>query len=419
MNMSLYFAEYREGIGTGEAVIAIPECPKKSKFNVKIEDDKLFCCNDDNSVSLRGNLPFKFRQNEQQKPRVSLSEGRFVCVRFPRQSITQLETVPTSTSERLSSVGDFISWSANRTNLPYSLRCSFCGHKLSKDNSMLDKVFPLPSEDFKDMAGDIFCHGHSMHIDRVISGEIVPKRDEFFLNESFVMMCFDTLHPGHVLASNANSGHIAQTGIVNCSRCMSTLGKRRTQREPSDSQNTTEHQNQTISLEWGKIVLQTKGFPTVGGIASGPLSSKLYLAMTVVNKLVSLVKQFGNFRFLLKDTLFQVYACLWHINSNVVVSTNAETSPMFVNSPSNVPNRDPNAVLPTPFRAMKIMFRNCLKEETESVMNSWMKDGTVESLVFEEDECMEILMALEESCRGLPPTMREANGFSVGYLRLY
>ena len=195
MNMSLYFAEYREGIGTGEAVIAIPECPKKSKFNVKIEDDKLFCCNDDNSVSLRGNLPFKFRQNEQQKPRVSLSEGRFVCVRFPRQSITQLETVPTSTSERLSSVGDFISWSANRTNLPYSLRCSFCGHKLSKDNSMLDKVFPLPSEDFKDMAGDIFCHGHSMHIDRVISGEIVPKRDEFFLNESFVMMCSEHSSP--------------------------------------------------------------------------------------------------------------------------------------------------------------------------------------------------------------------------------
>ena len=418
MNMSLYFAEYREGIGTGEAVIALPECPKKSRFTVKIEDDKLFCCNEDKSVFLRGNLPFKFRQNEQQKPRVSLSESRFVYVRFPRQSITQLETAPTTTSEKLSSE-DFIFWSANRTNLPYSLKCSFCGHKLSRDNSMVDKVFPLPSEDFKDMAGDIFCHGHSTHIDRVISGEIVPKRDEFFLNESFVMMCSDTLHPGHVLARNANSGHIARTGIVNCSRCMSTLGKWRTQRESSNSQNTAERQNQIFSLEWGKIVLQTKGFPAVGEIANGPLSSKLYLATTVVNKLVSLVKQFGNFRFLLKDTLFQVYACLWHINSNVVLSTNVDTSPMFVNSPSNVLNRDPNTVLPTPFKAMKIMFKNCLKEENESMMNSWMKDGTVESLVFEEDECMEILMALEESCRTLPPTMREASAFSVGYLRLY
>lgn len=410
--MRLYFAEYREGIGTGEVYVALPESLQRSHFKIKVEDSTLKCLGEEDLL-FSGKLPFKLLRG-QGEPAVSVSEDGLVCIRFSRQSITPVEIASACPGIGMTAVKDFISWSSERAHLPYTIKCSFCGHVLSKEGSVFSKLFPLPSDDFKEFSSDIFCHGQSMDVEHVVSGNLVPKSNECFLNETFVTVCQDALSPRCVLLSDADSERPQYTSVATCCRCLLTLGKGRIEGSLS-SVATKSESVAVISLEWEKIVLHTKGFPTVGVAFQDSLS----LTASVANKLRSFVEQFGRFRFLLKDITHRVYACLWYMNAKVLMSTNVRISSNFAKTFLLGQDTEDKNATSMSFRATKVLFKNCFKEENKSSGTSWTKDMTVESLVLEESECVQVLLSLESSCLTLPPTMREANTFSIGYLQVF
>lgn len=79
-----------------------------------------------------------------------------------------------------------------------------------------------------------------------------------------------------------------------------------------------------------------------------------------------------------------------------------------------------NNGLMKPRRALKVLFidtRDFEKPRIESIMNNWRESGKeTEQLIYQLDCCQELTEKLKQSNRRLPPHMRRADNFDVGFI---
>ena len=528
----LYYAEYREGIGTAELVCDTSQVVTQGSTGFAIKDSSVAPFASSKAISERehgyASLPFAIDCNTQMPSAKDAGQGR-VSVHFPRQTVRAL---PLSCGEarRHSSTEEFVSWAAANEAFPYKLQCAFCRKRLSRERSIVQRAFPLPSEEFKEMAADLFCHGSSNAAQRFMAGELVPRKEECLLSESLIVFRLSSLlqesllleevdqhlqTPSSETDSQAPTQDPLRTNVVSpsqtpanpqdtpsmnlddplettakpqgtpsttettptetpaalpdppstnketismipsalsdtpsskqynvrCTRCFNQIGRAQvfghvaTDRESRKDEPVT-----SVTMKWENVTLQTKGFHPIGGKVC-PVLERLELEADFMHKLTTLVGSSGRYRFLLKDPAGNVHACIWHMNSNVCISTNAlstgglafegysgqgvgmrgsDIAPVCGHdgvTDNGVKGDGLNAKC---FRAMKLLYKSCLREAEAGGMStaaSWELDGSVADMVFSLVECLQVLLVLEENNLSLPPAMRVANTFNIAYFK--
>ena len=516
----LYYAEYREGIGTAELVCDTSEDLKRQGsigFAIEASPVTRFASSKVAGERRHVSVPFAVECGTQMPSAKDIGQG-MISVRFPRQTITAL---PLSISgeargNHLNNAQEFVSWAATNDGFPYTLQCAFCKKRLSRERSIVQRALPLPSEEFREMVSDLFCHGSSSAAQRVMAGDLVPRQEECLLSESLIVFRLSSLLQESMLLENVDQQHCeaasnseedsqanaekipststisdSQTPIspqntpsvnqgtltestdapsdphstsdrdtptmavrassssphsncysVKCTRCFSLIGQGRVFGQSTTELHSTQDEAVTsITFKWESVTLQTKGFAPIGGKVC-PMMGREQLEANFMHKLTALSGSSGRYRFLLKDPAGFVYACVWHINSNVRIATNAlstggsafedysgqsvggqglDAAPVSrsdtITDSDNVAGDGLNVKC---FRAMKVLYKSCLRD-TEghgiSTAASWELDGSVTDMVFSLVECLQVLLVLEENNRSLPPAMRVANTFNIAYFK--
>lgn len=66
---------------------------------------------------------------------------------------------------------------------------------------------------------------------------------------------------------------------------------------------------------------------------------------------------------------------------------------------------------------MKLLYIDCTDNDSNKLLEEWIKDKTVEHFKYHDDICLQLLFTLKTSTISLPLSKRiMMNGFSVGYL---
>lgn len=508
----LYYAEFREGIGTAELVCDTSQALKRqgsTSFTIRGSSVCPFAGSKVEGEREHGSLPFAVDCNTQLPSAKDVGQGR-ISVHFPRQAVTALPLICGEARE-CSSAQEFVSWAATNEVIPYTLQCAFCKKGLSRERSVVQRAFPLPSEEFREMASDLFCHGSSNTAQRFIAGDLVPGEEECLLSESVIVFRLSSLlqeslileevgqedvvapnsethsqGPGqdtqrtNTTASETPSSLQNGTGTsqdtptestvtppgppstnrdtasmavhtsscspgssrfnVKCVRCFSQVGQGRTY-----GHNATDMQEElvtSVTFKWENVTLQTKGFHPIGGKVC-PMLGRAQLETDFMHRLTALAASSGRYRFLLKDPTGDVYACIWHINSNVCIATNASAGGSAfegycgqgvgrqghddaaavceINSNGTADSAIAGDGLSIKcFRAMKLLYKSCLGDSEWSGVStaaSWRLDGSVADMVLPMVECLQVLLVLEENNLSLPPPMRVANTFNIAYFK--
>lgn len=126
-----------------------------------------------------------------------------------------------------------------------------------------------------------------------------------------------------------------------------------------------------------------------------------------------------NFRFLVQDGS-RFFACLWLFNADAAVVTNIETRNVQSLSESNKNELYYIKSRATYLPVLKILykikpFRGDISWAQE--VTAWQENPTVESLLFSKETCLHLILLLIQSTNTIAPSLREVNGFKVGYLR--
>ena len=508
----LYYAEYREGIGTAELVCDTSEDLKRQGsigFAIEASPVTRFASSEEAGVQRHVSVPFAVECGTQMPSAKDIGQG-MISVRFSRQTVTALPlSISGEAHGHLNSAQEFVSWAATNDGFPYTLQCAFCKKRLSRERSIVQRALPLPSEEFREMASDLFCHGSSSAAQRVMAGDLVPRQEECLLSESLIVFRLSSLLQESLLLENVDQQHCeaasnseedtsststvsaSQTlnspqntpsvnqGIltetmgtpsnppstsdrdtptmalrassssphsnhynVKCTRCFTQIGQGRVFGQSATELHSTQDEAVTsITFKWENVTLRTKGFAPIGGKVC-PMMGREQLEATFMHKLTALSGSSGRYRFLLKDPAGLAYACIWHINSNACIATNAlsTSGSAFedysgqsvggqgldaarvcrsdsITDSDNVAGDGLNVKC---FRAMKVMYKSCLRD-TEghglSTAASWELDSSVTDMVFSLVECLQVLLVLEENNRSLPPAMRAANTFNIAYFK--
>lgn len=540
----LYYAEYREGIGTAELICDISQVDTQGPtwFAVRGSSVAPLAPSLIAKEPKQTSLSFSVDCNTQMPSAKDVGQG-MVSVHFPRQTVTAMP-LSYGAARGHSNRKEFVSWAAASEAFPYTLQCAFCQNTVSRERSIAQRTFPLPSEEFRGMVSELFCHGSSSAAQRFMAEELVPREEECLLSESCIVFRLtsllqesllleeevqqhfdstnpatntpahpeynpgtntdtlsetpvepqdthsadrdspsetpaepedarsmdrdtppetpgtppdtlstnketpsetpgtppDTLStnkepPSEAPSASSNSSPSKHKYNVRCSRCFSHLGQGRAL-NPSPTDCSQEEPVTSVTFQWENVTLQTKGFHPVGGKVC-PVLERVELETDFAHKLTALAGSSGMYRFLLKDPTGRVYACIWHINSNVHIATNALSASRSAfegysgwafgkqgsdavqacasdnDAAGDVPNTEC-------FRAMKLLYKSCLKDAEESGTStaaSWEVDGSVTDMVFSLVDCLQVLLVLEENNLSLPPTMRIANTFNIAYFK--
>ena len=514
----LYYAEYREGIGTAELVCDISPVATRGSTGFSVRESSVCPLSVIAGEPIQASLPFSVDCNAQKPSAKDVGQG-MVSVHFPRQTVAAL---PLSCGAGRGHSGrkEFVSWAAAKEAFPYTLQCAFCQKTLSREHSKVQRAFPLPSEEFRGMVPELFCHGKSSAAQRFMAEELVPREEECLLSESSIVFRLSSLLQESLLleedvqhtntpvagtqdcprnnpqtnkdtlshtpvnvqdtanadmgspsdlvepkgahsverdsppespgtppdtpstdkepppdppSASPNSTHSSHKCQVRCKRCFSHLGQGKTF-NPTDV--TLKEPVTSITFKWENVTLQTKGFHPIGGEVC-PVLERAELETYFAHTLTALAGSSGMYRFLLKDPAGHVYACIWHINSNVHIATNALSTgrPAFEcyssqavhvgrqgsDTPCVGVNKVAGGTLNVEcFRAMKLLYKSCLKDAEGSGIStaaSWELDGSVTDMVLPLMDCLQVLLVLEENNLSLPPTMRVANTFNIAYFK--
>lgn len=208
----LYYAEYREGIGTAELVCDTSKDLKRQGsigFAIKGSSVSRFASTKVPGERGHVSVPFTVECDTQMPSAKYIGQG-MISVHFPRQTVTALLlSISGKARGHLNNAQEFVSWAATNDGFPYTLQCAFCKKRLSRERSMVQRAFPLPSEEFREMASDLFCHGSSITAQRVMAGNLVPRQEECLLSESLIVFRLSSLLQENLLLENVDQQHCA------------------------------------------------------------------------------------------------------------------------------------------------------------------------------------------------------------------
>lgn len=114
---------------------------------------------------------------------------------------------------------DAVGREANREpvpGVPYSVNCAQCSAPILRRGTAFRRVLPLPSEGWREAAGDWFCHNHGDPKNSGIPDVLAPKEDELFTSADRFL----------VHDSAVQDSVVANDGRLRCSVCQRVVGKK-------------------------------------------------------------------------------------------------------------------------------------------------------------------------------------------------
>ncbi|XP_077491530.1 uncharacterized protein LOC144102114 isoform X2 [Amblyomma americanum] len=99
---------------------------------------------------------------------------------------------------------------------PYVVMCTRCSARIIGEDKIFRRVLPLPSEDWKEAAGDWFCHRHAGTDGGEVPDVLAPRADELFTSARHLLV-HDSLLDEAVKQ---------EAGKLRCGSCNAVVGKK-------------------------------------------------------------------------------------------------------------------------------------------------------------------------------------------------
>ncbi|KAL1424400.1 hypothetical protein MTO96_020189 [Rhipicephalus appendiculatus] len=101
----------------------------------------------------------------------------------------------------------------------YCFKCGSCFAEILDEDASFRRVLPLPSENWREAAGEWFCHKHESTTGSDIPRVLEPKSDELFTSTTHVIV-----HNARVCGADLDRGD----GRLRCAQCGVVLGRKAT-----------------------------------------------------------------------------------------------------------------------------------------------------------------------------------------------
>ncbi|XP_015778721.1 PREDICTED: E3 ubiquitin-protein ligase E3D-like [Acropora digitifera] len=277
--------------------------------------------------------------------------------------------------------------------------CRMCGSTILLHERGFKRVLELPSENWIQLAQNWCCHGNNNLSN--MTGALEPDENDCFVGEYYIKV-----NSSSVVSDNLQILPGEELYLLKCSRCHAVLGNVSKERR---SLNCFEFCNMNSILLY-KHKISTR---------HNNLFSLYCTESFITSCLISRSQGAVNFRFLVQDGS-RFFACLWLFNVDAAVVTNIETRDVQSLSDSNKNGlyyiKSKANYLPVLKILYKIKpFRGDISWDQE--VTAWQENPTVESLLFSKETCLHLILLLIQSTNTIAPSLREVNGFKVGYLR--
>lgn len=277
--------------------------------------------------------------------------------------------------------------------------CRICGSTILLHERGFKRVLELPSENWIQLAQNWCCHGNNNLSN--MTGALEPDENDCFVGEYYIMV-----NSSSVVSDNLQILPGEELYLLKCSRCHAVLGNVSKERR---SLNCFEFCNMN------SILLYKHKISTRHNNLFSLYSTESFITSCLISRSQGAV----NFRFLVQDGS-RFFACLWLFNADAAVVTNIETRDVQSLSESNKNGlyyiKSKANYLPV----LKILYK--IKPfggdiSWDQEVTAWQENPTVESLLFSKETCLHLILLLIQSTNTIAPSLREVNGFKVGYLR--
>ncbi|KAL9969700.1 hypothetical protein ACROYT_G021951 [Oculina patagonica] len=282
----------------------------------------------------------------------------------------------------------------------HSVCCRLCGSTVLLPDMQFKRVLELPSENWLELAQDWCCHGTS-HLTSA-AGALEPGERDCFVGEYYIKLHSSAVQLGSVQISPGKEHH-----FLRCCRCSSILGSVAAEDSSPDVLDFSDAfsiylYKHSISLSCSNLF-------------------RSYCVETFISScLISKSQGAVNFRFLVQEPLQngrrqQAHACLWLFNADTAVVTNVEYLKTAVkNGIYSIQNKAKY------LHVLKILYK--IKpfigdNDWDDEVDAWRGNATVQPLTFTKETCLHLILLLAQSTNTIAPSLRDMNGFKVGYLR--
>ncbi|XP_022784760.1 E3 ubiquitin-protein ligase E3D-like [Stylophora pistillata] len=281
----------------------------------------------------------------------------------------------------------------------HSVCCRMCGASILSAEIQFDRVLELPSENWLELAQDWCCHGTSHLISA--TGVLEPSEKDCFVGEYYIKVHPSIVKPGRLQISPGNEDQ-----FIKCCRCKTTLGY-----VGVDS----------VVMDFSDVVSSIYLYKHAVSLPFSNLFRAYCIETFLSICLTSKSQGTTNFRFLIQEPKEngrrQAHACVWLFNADAAMITNIESETLYTcYSEGGLYSVSNKARY---LRVLKILYKTkpLLGTLWEDEVASWRNNPTVQPLTFQKETCLHLILLLMKSTTTVAPSMREINGFKVGYLK--
>ncbi|KAK2550542.1 E3 ubiquitin-protein ligase E3D [Acropora cervicornis] len=308
--------------------------------------------------------------------------------------------------------------------------CRMCGSTILPHERGFKRVLELPSENWIQLAQNWCCHGNNNLSN--MTGALEPDENDCFVGEYYIKV-----NSSSVMSDNLQILPGEELYLLKCSRCHAVLG------------NVSKDERTLNCFEFcnvNSILLYKHKISTRHNNLFSLYSTESFITSCLISRSQGAV----NFRFLVQDGS-RFFACvslflvtvyfgaetnrkivngfkvddhfrfqLWLFNADAAVVTNMETRDVQSLSESNKNELYYIKSRATYLPVLKILykikpFRGDISWDQEVI--AWQENPAVQSLLFSKETCLHLILLLIQSTNTIAPSLREVNGFKVGYLR--
>ncbi|XP_033635492.1 E3 ubiquitin-protein ligase E3D-like isoform X2 [Asterias rubens] len=323
------------------------------------------------------------------------------------------------------------------------LTCGMCRAKIALNQCTFDRVLPLPSENWRELSENWCCHGNK-ETGRFANQSLLPSDSDCLVGALYIllhpsMLCKEAFILRRLKTADAPVTRKESSLSLLCRRCRSSLGEGLT--KGADSIQRGQEWQAIHSVKLFKHSLHIRSCDEQLNLRNSfsCYNTETYLAQ----HLASLSQMHATFKFIIeKEASQQQCLLVWLLSADTLLLTSDalplgqlgnhfhgnQSLPSCCSSSSfKAAGRDKCCCTPrqrvkthdmNAHKIVKVLYQTQWDQEWKSVYQQWSKDLSIQAVPLPKTTCLELMMLLADSNQHTPASLRQMNGFKVGYLRL-
>ncbi|XP_077977658.1 E3 ubiquitin-protein ligase E3D-like [Glandiceps talaboti] len=298
------------------------------------------------------------------------------------------------------------------------LSCRVCHSNVLQPNCQFQRVLPLPSENWRELADDWMCHNSEV-TNKMKKASLEPREKDCFVGDLYLSFNMASVQKNNVITAEKHNHQKLREGtnlVIICQKCRCILGKA-TSSEPDTGPKNVLDLAESIQVYKHCIKLW-----------KDEAQMDTFRSYTLESYFARLMKTHSSnntsFRYVVRSNTAnrKAYILLWLLNSDSRLVTNTakpdeELQQLTGLLLSDEENQQGDGL--KSYSIIKILYQSCLDNENTELLEDWKRDSTVENLVFSSEWCLQLLSLLVNNTQHLPLSLRNTdNNFQVSYLRL-